>query len=97
VYNLTNENLKYTTNACYRIVYNLCSTNVGEPEEKEVAEAAPTLPPVEFFHYTDDSKVAGVIIHKSDKLRSNFLLQHPLVRVHIIDVDTGQYLIKQDK
>mgnify|MGYP001802784109 CR=1 FL=1 len=51
----------------------------------------------EYKPYTDEEKIAGVIIHRADKLRTNFLLQHPLVRVHIIDSETGQHLNKQDK
>ena len=51
----------------------------------------------EYKPYTDEEKIAGVIIHRADKLRTNFLLQHPLVRVHIIDSETGQHLNKQDE
>ena len=63
----------------------------------DVAAAAEGGESAEYMPYTDEEKIAGVIIHRADKLRTNFLLQHPLVRVHIIDSETGQHLNKQDK
>ena len=63
----------------------------------DVAAAVVGGESAEYKPYTDEEKIAGVIIHRADKLRTNFLLQHPLVRVHIIDSETGQHLNKQDK
>lgn len=67
-----------------------------ENSTEEEAEVKPKKT-VERTIYTDENKIAGVIVHRADKLRTNFLLQHPLVRVHIVDVDTGQPLTKHDK
>lgn len=45
----------------------------------------------------DTGQVLQVIVHRTDKLKSDFYISHPLVRVHIIDMDTGHYLKKQNK
>lgn len=57
-----------------------------DPERKET-----------FQRYVDDDRVAGVTIHRTDKLRANFFIMHPVVKVHIVDGKTGKHLIKQDK
>jgi len=45
----------------------------------------------------DTGQVLQVIVHRTDKLKSDFYISHPLVRVHIIDMETGRYLKKQNK
>lgn len=43
----------------------------------------------------DDGRVLGVTIHRTDKLLSDLAVSHPLVRVTIVDADTGKYFPKQ--
>lgn len=45
----------------------------------------------------DTGQVLQVIVHRTDKLKSDFYISHPLVRVHVIDMETGHYLKKQNK
>ena len=73
------------------------NTITGKSTSGDDVAAAAAGESAEYMPYTDEEKIAGVIIHRADKLRTNFLLQHPLVRVHIIDSETGQHLNKQDK
>lgn len=54
-------------------------------------------PKTESVALVDDGQVMEVIVHRTDKLRANFLLQHPLVRIHVIDADTGQHVSKYNR
>nr|XP_045015275.1 jouberin isoform X1 [Jaculus jaculus] len=44
----------------------------------------------------DDDLVLGVYIHRTDRLKSDFLICHPMVKIHVIDEKTGQYVKKDD-
>uniref|UniRef100_A0A3Q3KJC4 SH3 domain-containing protein n=1 Tax=Monopterus albus TaxID=43700 RepID=A0A3Q3KJC4_MONAL len=59
---------------------------VKEESEAE-AEAPPTF---------DDSLVLGVYIHRADLLKANMLISHPMVKVHVVDEITGQYVKKEN-
>lgn len=57
----------------------------------------------ELFHYTAfllfeflDDSLFGITVHGTDMLQPHALLQHPMVRVYIINVTTGQYIEKSD-
>ncbi|XP_028907997.1 jouberin isoform X2 [Ornithorhynchus anatinus] len=43
----------------------------------------------------DDSHVLGIYIHRTDRLRTNFLISHPMVKIHVIDQNTGTYVKKE--
>jgi len=45
----------------------------------------------------DNNRVLQLTIHRTDKLRSNLYIAHPVVRVHIVDLDTGNCVKKQNK
>lgn len=45
----------------------------------------------------DDGEVLAVLVHRTDKLKNDFNILHPLVRIHIVDEATGEYLPKQHK
>ena len=72
------------------------AADVGEGEvkheEEAVEEDGPPGKDVE-----DDGRIIGLTIHRTDKLKTDFYIAHPLVRVHMVDVDTGYYLKKQRK
>ncbi|XP_064605140.1 jouberin-like [Liolophura sinensis] len=59
-----------------------------EPAD-EFAEAE-AVPDVE-----DDGRILAVTIHRTDKLKNDFYILHPLVRVHVVNEKTGNYLRKQ--
>ncbi|XP_037698118.1 jouberin isoform X4 [Choloepus didactylus] len=42
----------------------------------------------------DDDLVLGVFIHRTDRLKSDFMISHPMVKIHVIDEITGQYVKK---
>ncbi|XP_038155470.1 jouberin [Cyprinodon tularosa] len=44
----------------------------------------------------DDSLVLGVFIHRTDRLMTDLLISHPMVKIHIVDENTGQYVKKED-
>ncbi|KAF5303974.1 hypothetical protein FQA39_LY01759 [Lamprigera yunnana] len=46
--------------------------------------------------YTYEELIA-ITLHKTDRLKLDSLVVHPLVKVHIIKVDTGEYLLKSNK
>jgi hypothetical protein len=41
-------------------------------------------------------KILGIVVHRTDRLRTDLRLRHPLVRVHIIDLNTRSYVRKTD-
>ena len=45
----------------------------------------------------DDGRVAGITVHRTDKLKTDFQVLHPLVRVSIVDLNSGKCLLKQNK
>ncbi|XP_006834780.1 PREDICTED: jouberin [Chrysochloris asiatica] len=44
----------------------------------------------------DDNLVLGVYIHRTDRLKSDFMISHPMVKIHVVDANTGQYVKKDD-
>ncbi|XP_016060417.1 PREDICTED: jouberin isoform X3 [Miniopterus natalensis] len=44
----------------------------------------------------DDDLVLGVYIHRTDRLKSDFMISHPMVKIHVVDEITGQYVKKDD-
>ncbi|KAI4885132.1 hypothetical protein NFI96_020038 [Prochilodus magdalenae] len=44
----------------------------------------------------DDSLVLGVYVHRTDRLKTDLLVSHPMVKVHVVDEITGQYVKKED-
>ena len=45
------------------------------------------------FNY---DRIVGISIHRSDCLRVDPLVRHPLVKVYLLDAETGEYLKKSD-
>ncbi|XP_077208099.1 jouberin [Paroedura picta] len=43
----------------------------------------------------DDSLVLGVYIHRSDRLKTDLMVSHPMVKIHVIDQKTGLYVKKE--
>lgn len=41
-------------------------------------------------------KILGIVVHRTDRLRTDLRLRHPFVRVHIIDLSTRSYVRKTD-
>lgn len=41
-------------------------------------------------------KILGVVVHRTDRLRTDIRLRHPFVRVHLIDLSTRSYVRKAD-
>ncbi|TKS86965.1 Jouberin Abelson helper integration site 1 protein -like protein [Collichthys lucidus] len=60
---------------------------------KEEIETEVELPQQPTF---DDSLVLGVYIHRTDRLKNELLISHPMVKIHVVDEVTGQYVKKED-
>lgn len=72
------------------VIFNfLFSTAVVQEKSESEAEAQqkPTF---------DDSLVLGVYVHRTDRLKSDLLISHPMVKIHVVDEITGQYVKKED-
>jgi len=41
-------------------------------------------------------KILGIVIHRTDRLRTDLRLRHPFARVHLIDLSTRSYVRKTD-
>ncbi|XP_026561321.1 jouberin isoform X1 [Pseudonaja textilis] len=44
----------------------------------------------------DDNLVLGVYIHRTDRLKTDFMVSHPMVKVHVVDEKTGLYVKKEN-
>ncbi|TWW71794.1 Jouberin Abelson helper integration site 1 protein -like protein [Takifugu flavidus] len=44
----------------------------------------------------DDSLVLGVFVHRTDRLKNDLLMSHPMVKIHVVDESTGYYVKKED-
>lgn len=44
----------------------------------------------------DDSLVLGVFVHRADRLKNDMLVSHPMVKIHVVDEVTGNYVKKED-
>ncbi|XP_008112735.2 jouberin isoform X1 [Anolis carolinensis] len=44
----------------------------------------------------DDSLVLGVFIHRTDRLKTDLMVSHPMVKIHVIDQNTGLYVKKEN-
>nr|XP_010299598.1 PREDICTED: jouberin [Balearica regulorum gibbericeps] len=42
----------------------------------------------------DDKLVLGVYIHRSDRLKTDLLVSHPMVKIHVVDQRSGLYVKK---
>ncbi|XP_063773447.1 jouberin isoform X2 [Pseudophryne corroboree] len=47
-------------------------------------------------HVYDDSLMLGVHIHRADKLKTNIMTSRPMVKIHIMDQQTGDYVKKEN-
>lgn len=61
---------------------------------KEEGETEAEAPQKRVF---DDSLVLGVYVHRTDRLKSDLLISHPMVKIHVVDENTGQYVKKEDR
>uniref|UniRef100_A0A3P9PLR3 Abelson helper integration site 1 n=1 Tax=Poecilia reticulata TaxID=8081 RepID=A0A3P9PLR3_POERE len=60
---------------------------------KEEIEAEPEEWDKQTF---DNGLVLGVFVHRTDRLKTDLLISHPMVKIHIVDELTGKYLRKED-
>ncbi|KAM6917304.1 jouberin isoform 2-T2 [Lycodopsis pacificus] len=60
---------------------------------KEESETEAEVPQKPTF---DDSLVLGVFVHRTDRLKTDLLISHPMVKIHVVDENTGQYVKKED-
>ncbi|XP_034419269.1 jouberin [Cyclopterus lumpus] len=60
---------------------------------KEESETEAEVPQQATF---DDSLVLGVYAHRTDRLKTDLLISHPMVKIHVVDETTGQYVKKED-
>ncbi|XP_027855752.1 jouberin isoform X3 [Xiphophorus couchianus] len=60
---------------------------------KEESEAKPEKSDKQVF---DDGLVLGVFVHRTDRLKTDLLISHPMVKIHIVDEITGTYVRKED-
>lgn len=45
----------------------------------------------------DDSLVLGVYIHRTDRLKTDLMVSHPMVKIHVVDQKTGLYVKKENR
>lgn len=59
-------------------------------EETVTEETSGPPPDIE-----DMGEVMALMIHRTDKLKNDFHILHPVIRVHVINEETGNYIPKQ--
>ena len=45
----------------------------------------------------DQGRILGITVHRTDKLKTDFYMSHPLVRIHLVDAETGMNVKKQSR
>ncbi|XP_060095853.1 jouberin [Heteronotia binoei] len=73
---------------------NALEENIEDAEENMPYVAAGSVSP-ESKPAFDDSLVLGVYIHRSDRLKTDLMVSHPMVKIHVIDQKTGLYVKKE--
>ncbi|KAJ7341958.1 hypothetical protein JRQ81_008029 [Phrynocephalus forsythii] len=68
------------------------SENAGE-NSPHMASGTVSLEPKSAF---DDSLVLGVYIHRTDRLKMDIMVSHPMVKIHVVDQKTGLYVKKEN-
>ncbi|KAL8186549.1 UNVERIFIED_CONTAM: hypothetical protein K2H54_073924, partial [Gekko kuhli] len=68
--------------------------NIENTEENTPYVAAGSVSP-ESKPAFDDSLVLGVYIHQSDQLKTDLMVSHPMVKIHVVDQKTGLYVKKE--
>lgn len=69
------------------------NTKAGQDAVNQT-DTAPSQPVTSF----EDTLITAVIVHQSDRLRTDINIYHPIVKVHILDLDMdGQYVKKSNK
>ena len=46
---------------------------------------------------SDDGLLLCIVVHKADQLKPDIHVTHPVIRLHIVDMNTGQYVKKTDR
>lgn len=70
------------------------SNKTSKDYKKKRKERIKEEVPEDKFNQENESPVLGILIHGTDKLKTDFLICHPLVKVHIVNMKTGQHLKK---
>jgi hypothetical protein len=68
----------------------------GRKARKKIAESESKVEEEE--ELGDDPNILAIIVHKTDKLRTDINIYNPVVRIHLVDLETdGQYVKKTKK
>ena len=62
--------------------------SMAEPKEEEIMKN---------INVEDSGLILALTVHRTDRLKTDFNVCHPLVRVHVLDMETGQLMKKQTK
>ena len=46
---------------------------------------------------SDDGYILSVTVHRADNLKPDLCISHPMVRVHVVNIETGQYVKKSNR
>ncbi|XP_054842303.1 jouberin isoform X2 [Eublepharis macularius] len=77
-----------------RISRKALEENIENTEENMPCVTAGSVSP-ESKPVFDDSLVLGVYIYRSDRLKTDLMVSHPMVKIHVIDQKTGLYVKKE--
>ncbi|KAM6081379.1 jouberin isoform 3-T7 [Chlamydotis macqueenii] len=67
-------------------------TEVGAENDEEIKNSE--ISAQSKFDF-DDGLVLGVYIHRSDRLKTDLLVSHPMVKIHVVDQRSGFYIKKE--
>lgn len=70
---------------------------VGSSLEEVIVQDSQTKEDASSSQAFDDGLVLGVYIHRTDRLKTDLLVSHPMVKVHVVDEITGHYIKKEDR
>ncbi|XP_075243759.1 jouberin-like [Convolutriloba macropyga] len=64
-----------------------------KPAEDKTEREQPAVPRINF---DSDDRILGITIHRTDRLKQHKFVSSPLVRVHVMDINTQDYVRKED-
>ena len=48
-------------------------------------------------NFEEDTRILGITIHRTDRLKQDKYITKPAVRVHVMDINEQNYVKKEDK
>ena len=72
-------------------------TNFHSLAESDVTDGSVGPVPRIDTNFEEDHRILGITIHRTDRLKQDKYITRPVVRVHVMDINTQNYVKKEDQ